>query len=213
MPERPDPRLPRLNQRVLVRVGDDEADVASRVEDVDGEDVVLAAPLRPEGGPVEGSVGMAVRVRWAGPVGPSTIVGVLVGASASPVPVWRVRPISFSSSPQRREHVRGAFDGAVTIRGGEAAAAGELLDLSEGGLRAEVAGEPALHAGDHVVAGFAVDGLGVLATAEVVEVAGDEGPDGERVSQVRLRFRDVDDRQRDRIRSAVFRRQRRTLRR
>ncbi len=144
---------------------------ASRVEDVDGGLVAIAAPRGP--GDLEPPrAGDELRLRWAGPRG-LLVLGVrLVRVRRDGVPLWWCEPTGQLQVHQRREFVRAPAAArwrvGVVLSPADPGAdpvEGHLLDLSEGGLRVRV---PAWVDGDGVPVGVRL----VLAPGAEEEVDG-----------------------------------------
>ncbi len=121
---------------------------ASRVEDVDGAMIAIAAP-RGTGDVEPPAVGEELRLRWAGPRGLLTLDVRLVDLGRDGVPLWWCEPAGGLQVHQRREFVRAPVPGgwrvsvAITPVGSSASPVqGHLLDVSEGGLRVRVPAWP-----------------------------------------------------------------------
>ena len=128
--------VPDVNTLVDLRLGDGR-EFPSRIEDTDGAVWSLAAPF---GGGVEPPApGSALEVRWTSPRGqymaPVRLVKVIRGVVAC----WSVELTGSVQLDQRRRFVRAGGGEPVTVRpaapAGAAAAAGRIVDISEGSLR------------------------------------------------------------------------------
>jgi c-di-GMP-binding flagellar brake protein YcgR len=109
----------------------------SVVEDVLETDLVVAGPLNLAEGQ-EPAQGEKLTISWEDPNGPRQLPCEMGNVLARELPHWQVRPAGVARSDQRRRHVRVVTEGPVTIIRDRQAHAATLLDLSEGGLRAEI---------------------------------------------------------------------------
>ncbi|GAA4664046.1 PilZ domain-containing protein [Kineococcus glutinatus] len=159
---------PALNARVTVVLGFDgtapEAEVVTRVEDVDEDGLVIAAP-RFAGDLDWATTGREVQLAWGSERGACFQRFVLAALDRGALPCWRLRPTGPVTTEQRRRYARAAVTGrallepvplagpapALQSAAEDADAAGEgpqrvrhtppdpvavrLLDLSEGGAR------------------------------------------------------------------------------
>jgi c-di-GMP-binding flagellar brake protein YcgR len=131
------PIRPLLRQRVHLRLARWGASVPSVVEDVLDTDLIVAGPLGLAAGQ-EPSQGERLTIWWEDPNGPRQLPCEMGNLLMRELPSWQVRPVGEARSDQRRRHVRVVTDGPVTIIRDRQAHAATLLDLSEGGLRAEL---------------------------------------------------------------------------
>ncbi|MGY1811163.1 flagellar brake protein [Blastococcus sp. SYSU D00820] len=145
-------------------------------------------------------VGEVVEVFWHGPEGGRALPAEVVHVQAGAAPRWHLAVTGPAEDSQRRTAVRArlALEVVVTMRGIDLA--GESVDLSEAGLRADVEGygadpEPGTTLG---VSLLLEDGA-VWTRAEVVRVQS-------RHSRwlLSLRFVDIAERDQDRLRRRVF---------
>ncbi len=137
--------LPRRNTPVLVTVPGLHHDLPSRVEDVRGEHVVIAAVSPGPGFRV--SDGELLTLAWAAPPrGLLSTACVLDQVEASVPLLWVLRPVGVLRRLQRRRFARADVSARVTLSGGPGTAvaprpedgwvaSGMLADLSEGGAR------------------------------------------------------------------------------
>lgn len=125
---------------------------ASRVEDVDGGLIAVAAPRGP--GDVEPpEPGEEVQLSWAGPRGLLVLAVRLLETGRDGVPLWWCEPVGGLEVHQRREFVRAPVASGWRVgvlltpvgpdaEPGVEPTSGHLLDLSEGGLRVRLPGWP-----------------------------------------------------------------------
>ncbi len=127
--------LPRVNDLVRVQLGDDVV-LPSRVEDVSGMELVLAAP-RYVGNVTPPSPGDPLAVHWTGRRGLSGLPAQFVAIERHAIAVWRVRVMGDLEVVQRRRYVRAPVGAPVTLAQPEydSIRIGHMLDLSEGGIR------------------------------------------------------------------------------
>lgn len=145
----------RVNALVEVRLGDSRHWLPSRVEDVDvdGDRVVLAAPLQPAPGPGTGPgtggvssivrprLGERLSVRWRASRGIGTLNGHVVHATVGQLPSWTVAVDGDPVVIQRRRFVRVPVTLPVlAVVPGEVGVAEQrwlltTVDLAEGGMR------------------------------------------------------------------------------
>ncbi len=156
--------LPKVNDLVRVEL-DDKLALPSRVENVDGLELVLAAP-RYVGNVTPPSPGDPVTVHWTARGGLSGLPAQFVAANRTPMPVWRVRVRGEAEVVQRRRYVRMPVGAPVTLThlGHSSIRVGHILDLSEGGVRVRVSSDGSA-VRDQVVVRLALDD-------EVVDIEG-----------------------------------------
>jgi hypothetical protein len=207
MPEKiPLPVLPGLRERVHVRLGRWAVSLPSIVEDVTETDLILGAPLDLAEGQ-EPNAGERLLVMWEDAVGPHTLPCSFAAVVPRELPQWRVAPDGLAKGDQRRRHVRAATEGKATIVRDQAAHAGTLLDVSEGGLRCRLAEVEALvGVGDLVSCIFKAGTRELDLRGRVVQVHLDLGEP--RVLAVS--FLDLTSSQADELRRHVFAEQART---
>lgn len=137
--------LPPVNTLVRLDVGSTRAPLAvalpSRVDGSGDGELLLAAPgyvgdLDPVG------PGTPITVRWAGPRGLNVLPGEIVAVERVGARRWRVRPAGPPEVDQRRRYVRAPVTAQIAlvpgVEGPGLLVECELLDLSEGGVRARV---------------------------------------------------------------------------
>jgi hypothetical protein len=175
--------LPAVNELIEVSILGGESH-RSRVEDVDGDTVTVAAPLNLKVEDLPG-IGDLVTIRWsAGARGryaaPARIVEFVRGG----VPRWITRPTGTVVVEQSRQFVRGGGgEPVVLLRQGQddtSPVQGHVADLSEGGLRARFTDlEGAV--GDTVVVTLTLDGETIDATGQIHRTTRDHGEPGVQV--------------------------------
>ncbi|MBC3763745.1 PilZ domain-containing protein [Quadrisphaera oryzae] len=168
-PPRREVAWPPLGSRALIAAPGEEPR-ATVVEDVDGDAVAVAVPplLRGEFEPPRD--GDPFELRWPGPRGLVVVPVVLRARVRDGVPLWWLQVAGGPDVRQRRSFVRAGaetpFPARVVVewelpeRG---SAAGELQDLSEGGLRA--------HLRTAGPGGDCPEGAGVAVRLTLVDVA------------------------------------------
>jgi c-di-GMP-binding flagellar brake protein YcgR len=126
-----------LNSLVSLRIGDDEADYPSRIEGVDADTVVVAAPVGAPAALLE-SGQRDIELSWLSPRGWHRQRCALAERIASRPRLWRLRPTTEPELLQRRRfaRARAAIPVVVVLPG--AAVPGVTVDLSEGGLRLRI---------------------------------------------------------------------------
>ncbi len=202
--------LPWLNTPVLVSVPGVEHELRSRVEDVRGELVVIAA-VRPgrRGRAGEGEI---LSLAWAMPPrGLVTTSCVLEQVEETTPPLWVLRPFGEMRRLQRRRFTRADVSSKVALSGlvpmasppAEWVATGTLGDLGEGGARILLdTGQRVPAVLDCLVVDLLVDGEVLVTPATVV---GREALAHGR-HQVRVEFH-LTERESGRVRRAVMQRQ------
>jgi hypothetical protein len=118
---------------------------ASRLEGYEGSDLLIAAPGFQ--GDLETEVfGLQVLVRWTGPRGVFSLETEVIEVRRGLLTTWRVRPVGQVQISQRRNYVRAPLFTAIELVSvateTPVSTTGWLSDLSEGGLRARVDGDP-----------------------------------------------------------------------
>jgi c-di-GMP-binding flagellar brake protein YcgR len=198
--EVPPPVLPELRQRVHVRLGRWAVSLPSIVEDVDGAELVVAAPLDLSEGQ-EPERDERLLVMWEDQAGPHTLPCSFRSVVARELPQWRVQPDGVAKGDQRRRHVRASTEGQATIVRDQAVLTGDLLDVSEGGIRCRLADAGALAGvGDVVSCTFAVGSREMDLRGRVVQVHLEVG----RPRVLAISFLDLSGSQADELRRHVF---------
>jgi c-di-GMP-binding flagellar brake protein YcgR len=126
-----------LNSLVSLRIGDDEADYPSRVEGIDADTVVVAAPVGAPAALLE-SGQRDIELSWLSPRGWHRQRCALAERIASRPRLWRLRPTAAAELLQRRRFARARAAIPVVVVWPGAAVPGVTVDLSEGGLRIRV---------------------------------------------------------------------------
>jgi hypothetical protein len=194
-----DSDTPPVNALVDLQVDGDDTWAASRVEDVGGAALAVAAP------PVPARPGAAVRVFWKADGGPWEISTVVDAIVSDPLPTWHLRVTGERRKSTRRAFFRVQVDAPVQLRREDGAAPATLIDLSEGGLRCHVRADPiGLEVAGEVDVAVELPERTVVLAAEVVRRrAHDLG------TEVSFRFLDVAEADGDVIRRHLFAVQRR----
>ena len=175
--------------------------VSSRVESVHGDEVVV----RPSGGEHVDQVvvapGAAVEVIWKNVHGQRLLPAEVTAVETQERGVlWRLRSTGPAEHSQRRKAVRGRITVPVEAKYAEVTLAGETVDLSEGGLRANVEGS-----GEAPEAGARLD-LVIQLEAGAVAAKGNVVRNQVRgaVWLISVQFVGIAERDQDRIRRRVF---------
>jgi c-di-GMP-binding flagellar brake protein YcgR len=195
---------PSVNQLVWLATDRSDHAATTRVEDVDGDTLVLAVPDR------HLPAGTAVRVHWVSPRGVASWKGCVRGRARLGIDVLLVDVEGEPEFLQRRGFVRAdAFlpvevaplpeDGADE----PPSVQGRTLDISGGGLRARLPCVPVPVGGRVELWLELAPGEEVYATAKVVRTADDD--------VVALAFDEISVSARERIVREVFRRLRQAL--
>jgi c-di-GMP-binding flagellar brake protein YcgR len=127
-----------LNALVSLRIGDDEIDYPSRIEDIAADTVIVAAPSGANAALFE-SGDRAVELSWVSPRGRYLQHCHLVEHISSRPRLWRLRPLDHAELIQRRRYVRARAAVAVLLFFPGVAVPGTTIDISEGGFRVRIA--------------------------------------------------------------------------
>jgi hypothetical protein len=143
--------LPRVGTQMYM-AHNEGVNYRSRLEEVDGQKLSLAAPLETAGDDVP-KPGHQVDVYWALPrtrvILPCRLIQIVDSAPAR----WILEPVGTPRQSNRREYVRGGGGGPVRLADpADETFVGRLLDISEGGLRAWVARKPQVNHGETMLA-------------------------------------------------------------
>lgn len=123
-----------LNALVILRVAESTIEFPSRIEDVDNETVIVAAPP----GATEmvlASGGRHIQLSWVSPRGRYEQLCELVENIGGPLKRWRLRPVERPVLIQRRRYVRVRAAVAILIFLPSEVVPATTIDISEGGLR------------------------------------------------------------------------------
>lgn len=159
--------MPEVNALVRIALGPDAPVLPSRVESIEGADLLLAAPSLL--GDIDGPRPQAeVSLHWTAARGVCSLPVEFVGAERSRIKLWRVRLAGSVQLIQRRRFARVTTGGALSLVGGmDTVRVGALLDLSEGGVRCRIA-PGAFAAHEPVEVRISVDGqtMNLVGTVE-----------------------------------------------
>ncbi|RKS75603.1 PilZ domain-containing protein [Motilibacter peucedani] len=163
--------LPELNTLVRVALGEGAPVLPSRVEGVEGDDLLLAAPSY-VGDVVGPRVGSTVSVHWTSARGVCSVPVEFVAAERSGIKLWRVRLNGGVEFSQRRRYARVTTGGPLSLAADdlETVRVGWMLDLSEGGVRARIA-PGAFSSDEPVEVRLTVEGELVTLVGSVVRTA------------------------------------------
>ncbi len=183
---------------------------ASRVEHREGNAVIVVAPTRPRGEPIDAEPGTPIVLGWATDQGYLEAEGVLTGTAVDVVLTWEV-----DASKVRRQQRRRAFrlpvalpvavaprvtpSGPVPVPRGPVQ--GETLDVSEVGIRCLLPRSEAPEVGDRAELSVGIPDEPPLLT--VVEVVWRRRHDAE-FEEFGLTFVDDDAERAERLRRFVF---------
>lgn len=131
--------LPKVNTAVVIGIDDGELEFPSRVEDLSGDFLCVAAVPVPNGIEIV-RPGLPLSVSWSQPRGLLTVNCVLDQYVRDTPPMWVVLPVGPTRLRQRRRFARADVMGraeiaAATADGPAGRVPGQLADLSEGGAR------------------------------------------------------------------------------
>jgi c-di-GMP-binding flagellar brake protein YcgR len=127
-----------LNALVSLRIGDDGIDYPSRIEDIEADTVVVAAPTGANAALFE-TGNRAVELSWVSPRGRYQQSCELVEHISSRPRLWRLRPLDSAVLIQRRRYVRARAAVAVLLFFPGVVVPGTTVDISEGGFRVRIA--------------------------------------------------------------------------
>ncbi len=188
--------LPEVNDGVELVHQRWPAVVRSRVEDRGPHAVVVARPAKVAGAPVHLRRGDRLHLRWTSSRGLHEALVACTDIADAPLPTWTLLLRDAPSVEQRREAFRiAATAGCRVTRRGEHGI-GQLVDLSEGGLRLMPPEGLRLQPGFRVEVALELDDGPIELAAEVLRLDG-YGTAG-------LRFLDSDEHTTARLRSHVF---------
>ncbi|MFO8075526.1 MAG: flagellar brake protein [Actinomycetota bacterium] len=188
--------LPEVNDGVELAHPRWPAIVRSRVEDRGPHAVVVARPTRVAGVPVHLRRGDRLSLRWTSPRGLHEAPVTCIDIAEAPLPTWTLALRDAPSVEQRREAFRIAATAGCRVTVGGRRGIGQLVDLSEGGLRLVPPEGLRLQPGTRVDVALELDDGPIELAAEILRLDG-YGTAG-------LRFLDTDERTTARLRSHVF---------
>lgn len=198
--EIPPPVLPELRQRVHVRLGRWAVSLPSIVEDLDGNDIILGAPLD-LAEDQQPAASERLLVMWEDQAGPHTLPCSFAAVVPRELPQWRLAPDGIARGDQRRRHVRASTDGVATLVRDQQPIKADLLDVSEGGLRCRLERvEDAAGVGDLVACGFKASGKELDLRGKIVQVHLEPG----KPRVLAVSFLDLTGHQADELRRHVF---------
>jgi len=126
-----------LNALVSLRIGDDEIDYPSRIEDIADDTVTVAAPNGANAALLE-SGNRDIELSWVSPRGRYMQHCQLVEHISSRPRLWRLRPLDHAVLIQRRRYVRARAAVAVLLFLPGVVVPGTTIDISEGGFRIRI---------------------------------------------------------------------------
>ncbi len=200
-PEKPKFDWPAINSLMWVRLPCCEGVVhPTRVENIAGNDLVIATPSKPHlelvAQPDEGRV---VMVGWTTGAGSKQVRVNVINAVDGEVPTWTLRPTADVETIQRRQFVRATWDKDVTFHLPLGPVVARIIDVSEGGLRCVVPNDTNEPRGVFQVE-FELDESPIVLEAEVAWW----GQPTEESTWVGLAFVGQDAGMRDRLRALAY---------
>lgn len=180
-----------------------EGTASSRVEDLNDDILVVAAPHDPAGEALEilrPQPGDTVQVRWVHRRGMSERQAEVVAVEMHPRPQWRITASKPPDQIQRREAVRVEVLLELEVRHDGTSYKATTVDVSEGGLRCIIPAFATVEPGSRLELSFEVEGAPIAATAEVVRsrLTHDD------FTQVNARFTRIQTADANRIRKFLF---------
>jgi hypothetical protein len=194
---------PKINQHVEIFTSAWGSWLPSRVEDCEGDRLVVAVPqdsdtLRPIEQPVDW-----VALRWTTSRGIGMLEATVITVTrAGIVPTWELHSRGEPALFQRRRHARVPVILSGEAVGRRGAWSVTILDLAEGGIRCVASQVAPFDPGESVEVSFDVDGQLFSTRAEVVRWG--NAPGGVTIV---FRFTDMTRNDADRLRRFVFRQQ------
>jgi c-di-GMP-binding flagellar brake protein YcgR len=127
-----------LNALVILRIAQSDAEFASRIEDVDQETVIVAAPA---GGSAMlfATASREIQLSWVSARGRYEQSCDLVEVIGGVLKRWRLRPVGRAVLIQRRRYIRVRAAIAVLVFLPSEVLPATTIDISEGGLRLRMA--------------------------------------------------------------------------
>ncbi len=178
-----------------------QVSVSARVEAADAATVVLRPSVGGFAGRRVVRIGEEVQLLWPDASGARTVPAEVATVQRGAVPRWHLDVTAPAEPVQRREAVRGRLVVPLTVTVDGADLEGDLLDLSEAGVRAAVdAYGPPPSPGTTVAIVLQLEDDVLATPAEVVwyQVRGSRWT-------LSLRFPDLPEKEQDRLRRRVFR--------
>lgn len=188
-----------VNSLVKIQVAGWPGSLSTRVEDIGPDEVIVADP---SGFHLSPPSGLQATLTWTGPFGLQELPTTLIDIVKCPVPQWRLRADGPALSDQRRSHVRAVSLTKASVVAGGTTTAARLVDVSEGGAHVVVTEPAPVGLGTRVTLYFEIDGGAVGVMCDIVRVDEIDGR-----THAGCRFIGTSDRDADRIRRYVFRRQ------
>ena len=184
-----------------------DAEHPTRVEDLERDEVTVAAPMRPHDALVKPfQSDQEFFLGWVTPRGALETPVMLVEDISSPVPMWTLRAVGEPMETQRRNYVRLPLkmDVHVHLLEGGMPTTATTADLSEGGLRCEV-DKWSIDPGDRTFnVDIPMENRILRATGQVVWWGNLDLNDQRTIG---IKFIDLDDGESDAIRKYVFAKQ------
>lgn len=191
---------PEVNAHVGVHVREDAPPLATRVEDLDGGRLVVAAPLSRLGVATAAVRGVTVELSWTTLHGTATRSAVIDEVRSGNLPLWVLRGAGGVRWAQRRSYVRVPVAAPLILTVDGRRVHATVVDLSEGGMRCTVRGRASMAIGDLVDTSLRVEEGEVPVMARAVRVI----PAGSDLLEIGLQFVDITVANADRIRRTVF---------
>lgn len=191
--------MPTINTLIRVAVGEEGLLLPSRVEDVDGDDLLISAPSY-VGDVNEPKLGEIIAIYWTHTRGVCSLPARFVAVERAPIKLWRLQAAGTMELVQRRRYTRVQAAGAVSLVDNDVdvVRVGWMVDLGEGGVRCRLA--PGSFSSDRPVeCRLSLDGQVVVVPGAVLR--SEPGPDG--VEEVIVTF-DEDNKACETVRKFVF---------
>jgi hypothetical protein len=191
---------PEVDDEAEVTPRDHRYPVSTRVEQVTGETIMVRPSVGDFADQEVVRVGDHVQVVWRDPSGVWALPAQVATVERGAAPRWHLTVTGAAEPIQRREAVRARLAVSVTAVLDSVALRGEVVDLSERGVRAvlDAFGQPP-SPGTVVPLTVHLEGGDVMSRAEVVWHHTRRGRWG-----VSLRFLDLSEGEQDRVRRRVF---------
>ncbi|MEU7907960.1 PilZ domain-containing protein [Actinoplanes sp. NPDC049118] len=193
--------LPDINDLVDVTLDSRAEPLAAVISAVTAETVLLREPMDRTGRIVRPETGERGLLVWGEGSQLRQAPIEVLETNGAPAPTWLIRLTAQAERTQRRSFVRANVSLPVVVRYAGVDLEITAVDLSEGGMRCYTGSEINFGRGDSVVAEF-TPGRPLSAEATVVRM---RRGDGERPTELGLRFMDLKMGEADDIRRYVFR--------